>query len=127
MDVAALGRCLLPVAALLLATALAPAQAADAGCESSATQKSLTGSARAAFLKQCEADAALIACDTQAVDKKLAEAARGKFIEQCLADTALKTASPACDAQATEKRLAAAARIAFMKKCVAAEGGTAPR
>jgi len=126
MEVAALGRCL-RLAALLLAAALAPAHAADPPCESSATQKSLTGSARAAFVKQCEADAALIACDTQAVDRKLAETARGKFIEQCLTDTALKNASPACDAQATEKKLVGPARSAFMKKCAAAEGGTAPR
>ena len=127
MEVAALG-CWLRVAALVLAGAsLAPAHAADAACESSASQKSLTRSARAAFVKQCEADAALIACDTQAVDRKLAETARGKFIEQCLADTALKNASPACDAQATEKKLVGPARSAFMKKCAAAEGGTAPR
>ena len=127
MAVPALGRTL-RAAALVFAAGPTPAYAADPACESSATQKSLTGNARAAFIKQCEADAALIACDTQAVDKKLAEGARGKFIEQCLADTALRSASPACDAQATEKKLAGPARSAFMKKCVSAEGGgVAPR
>lgn len=115
--------CLL--AALAFASAPSPAHAADPACESAATQKALTGNGRAAFIKQCEADAALIACDTQAVEKKLAESARGRFIEQCLADAALKRASPTCDAQAVEKKLVGSARTSFMKKCVAeASGGS---
>ena len=111
------------LAAFLACAVVAPARAADPACEASANQKALTGNARAAFVKQCEADAAMLACDTQAIEKKLAEASRGKFIEQCLADTALKNASPACDTQATGKKLAGPARSAFMKKCAAAEGG----
>lgn len=113
-------------AAVAAALALSAAEASDPACEASATEKALTGTARARFVKQCETDAALLVCDTQAVDRKLADAARANFINKCLEDAALKSSSPTCDALAVEKKLAGSARTSFMKKCVAERSGGAP-
>ena len=115
-----------PATALLAALVTSVAHAGDGACEASATQKALSGAARASFLKQCEADAALLVCDTQAVEKKLADAARANYINKCLEDTAMKNSSPACDAQAVEKKLVGSARTSFMKKCVAERSGRTP-
>ena len=50
--------------------------AAEASCDSQATDKKLARAAKASFLKKCEADAATKPCDAQATEKKLAGAAK---------------------------------------------------
>lgn len=65
------------------------AYAANAACESQATEKKLAGAAKTSFLKKCEKDAAAAVqktCDAQAAEKKLAGAAKTSFTKKCVAD-----------------------------------------
>ena len=65
--------------------------AANAACETQATEKKLAGAARTSFMKKCERDAggaatASPACKKSAADKKLAGAAKTSHIKKCMAD-----------------------------------------
>ena len=78
---------------LLVAVALAAlansAFAANAACETQATEKKLAGAAKTSFLKKCEkdaADAVKKTCDAQASEKKLAGAAKNSFTKKCVED-----------------------------------------
>ena len=74
---------------ILLATALlsltAAAQATDATCTLTATEKKLSGAAKNSFMKKCETDAKAT-CETRAADKKLSGAAKNSFVKKCTSD-----------------------------------------
>jgi hypothetical protein len=77
--------------ALLALVANSPAFAANAACETQATDKKLAGAAKTSFMKKCETDAMAAAkktCDAQAAEKKLAGAAKNSFTKKCVADAA---------------------------------------
>ena len=81
----------LVIAAALAVLASNSAFAANAACETQATEKKLAGAAKTSFLKKCEkdaADAAKKTCDAQAADKKLAGAAKNSFTKKCVEDAA---------------------------------------
>jgi hypothetical protein len=83
---------LITALAIALATLAGAAHAADATCETKATEKKLAGAAKTSFMKKCEKDAAAAgagsACDKQAAEKKLAGAAKNSFVKKCKADAA---------------------------------------
>ena len=81
------------IASLLLALTAGLAHAADATCESKATEKKLAGAAKSSFIKKCEKDAGKTACATAATEKKLAGAAKNSFIKKCEKDAAAPAAS----------------------------------
>jgi hypothetical protein len=74
---------------ILIATALilaaGTAQAAEASCKATATEKKLAGAALNSFMTKCQKDA-VAKCDLQAADKKLAGAAKTSFTKKCTTD-----------------------------------------
>src|SRR5678815_216518 len=100
------------VCAVLLGSLSISAYAADASCESQATDKKLAGAAKTSFLKKCEADAGAKSCEMQASEKKLSGAAKTSFVKKCAADAkpAGKSAKETCDSKAADKKLAGAAK-----------------
>ncbi|KQU76822.1 MULTISPECIES: hypothetical protein [unclassified Rhizobacter] len=71
--------------------------AADATCESKATDKKLAGAAKNSFMKKCEREAkassAGSACEMQAADKKLKGAAKNSFVKKCTKDASAPAAA----------------------------------
>ena len=78
------------LALALLACVSTATFAADASCETKATEKKLAGAAKNSFVKKCEKDSkasgAQASCDTKAAEKKLAGAAKNSFVKKCLKD-----------------------------------------
>jgi hypothetical protein len=58
-------------------------------------------------------------CDAKATEKKLSGAAKASFVKKCSKDSSAMSAKADCDAKAGEKKLAGAAKNSFVKKCVA--------
>ena len=82
---------LLPAVIAALALLSSQAFAANAQCDTQASEKKLAGAAKTSFMKKCEADAggpAAAACEKSATDKKLAGAAKNSHLKKCMADAA---------------------------------------
>jgi hypothetical protein len=86
---------LITVLALALAGVVATtsvAHAANAACETQATEKKLAGAAKNSFMKKCEREAggaaggAQATCEAKAAEKKLAGAAKNSFVKKCVKD-----------------------------------------
>ena len=86
---------LITVLALALAGVVATtsvAHAANAACETQATEKKLAGAAKNSFMKKCEREAggaaggAQATCEAKAAEKKLAGAAKNSFVKKCVTD-----------------------------------------
>ena len=73
------------IAATMLAAFAVAAQAADATCTATSTEKKLAGAAKTSFMKKCESDATA-RCDAAAAEKKLAGAAKTSFTKKCVKD-----------------------------------------
>ncbi len=113
------------LAVLCVPFGIVQVHAADAACEALAAEKKLAGTAKASFIKKCEADArgaGSIDCAALADGRKLRGAARASYLKKCESDPLAAARSARCEATAEERKLYGAARESFVKKCVR-EGG----